>query len=104
MAAQKRKDRVGRSGRLGMGELEAIVMDVLWSTDGWWTPGEVQTALAQQHEVAYTTVMTILVRLTDKLRAERHRDGRSFAYRATQSRDEYAATQMRSALAPIDDR
>ena len=31
-----------RQGRLPMGELEASVMDVLWTRGGWLTPGEVE--------------------------------------------------------------
>ena len=54
-----------------MGELERAVMDVLWDQGGWLTPGEVHQRL--QDPPAYTTVMTILVRLCGKGRVERHR-------------------------------
>lgn len=99
----KRARRNGRE-RLGTGELEGIVMDVLWCDGSWHAPADVQAAIADRHDVAYTTVMTVLVRLTQKRRVERRRDGRRYAYRATQSRDDFVAAQMRAALAPIDDR
>jgi predicted transcriptional regulator len=86
-----------------MGALESLVMDVLWSEDRSWTPSEVQTALDRQHEVAYTTVMTILVRLAEKGRVVRARRGRGYAYRPTQTRAEYVAAQMHAAL-PVNDR
>jgi predicted transcriptional regulator len=44
------------------GELERAVMDVLWDQGGWLTPGEVHQRLGDP-VLAYTTVMTILVRL-----------------------------------------
>jgi predicted transcriptional regulator len=90
--------------RLPMGELEATVMDVLWDRGGWLTPGEVQDVLADERKLAYTTVMTILVRLWRKGRLERRREGRAFAYRPLQSREEYAAGRMREMLAEVGDR
>lgn len=90
--------------KVQMGELEAAVMDVLWDRGGWLTPGEVNEALRQQRELAYTTVMTILVRLWQKGRVERERDGRAFAYRPLQTREEYAAARMGDVLVAAGDR
>lgn len=87
-----------------MGELEAAVMDVLWDRGGWQTPGEVHEALSAERKLAYTTVMTILVRLWQKGRVERQRDGRAFAYRPLQSREEHAATRMAAVLTGAKDR
>ena len=82
-----------------MGELEASVMDVLWDRGGWLTPAEVHEALEPGRPLAYTTVMTILVRLWQKGRLERQRDGRAYAYRPTRTREEYAADRMGAVLA-----
>jgi predicted transcriptional regulator len=90
--------------RLPMGDLEAAVMDVLWDRGGWLTPGEVHEALTTQRKLAYTTVMTILVRLWQKGRLERERDGRAFAYRPVQSREEHAAARMGELLTATRDR
>ena len=90
--------------RLAMGELEAAVMDVLWDRGGWLTPGEVHEALSAERRLAYTTVMTILVRLWEKGRVERHRDGRAFAYRPLQGREEHAAARMAKLLTGAKDR
>lgn len=95
---------MSRQARLQMGELEAMVMDVLWDRRGWLTPGEVHTVLAEERSMAYTTVMTILVRLWNKGRLERQRDGRAFAYCATQTREEYAAVRMQDLLTRVGDR
>jgi predicted transcriptional regulator len=93
-----------RQAKLQMGELEAMVMDVLWDRHGWLTPGEVHDTLSRNRSLAYTTVMTILVRLWQKGRLERQRDGRAFAYRAVQSREEYAAARMQELLTRVADR
>jgi predicted transcriptional regulator len=90
--------------RLAMGELEAAVMDVLWDRGGWLTPGEVHEVLAADRPLAYTTAMTILVRLWQKGRLERHRDGRAFAYRPMKSREEHAAARMQEMLTRVGDR
>ena len=89
--------------KLPMGELEARVMDVLWDADDWLTPGAVRAAL-RRHRVAYTTVMTILVRLCEKGRVERRRAGRAYEYLPTSGRDEFAADRMRTILETAGDR
>lgn len=90
--------------KLRMGELEAAVMDVLWDRGGWHTPGEVHGVLRAERDLAYTTVMTILVRLWSKGRVERQRDGRAYAYRPRRSREEDAADRMGDVLQRSADR
>src|SRR5687768_7266638 len=68
--------RAVQQGKLQTGELEAMVMDVLWDRGGWLTPGETHEIISARRTLAYTTVMTILVRLWQKGRLERQRDGR----------------------------
>jgi predicted transcriptional regulator len=87
-----------------MGELEAMVMDVLWDRGGWLTPGETHEIISTRRTLAYTTVMTILVRLWQKDRLERQRDGRAYVYRPTQTREEYVACSMQSLLTRVGDR
>jgi len=86
-----------------MGELERAVMDVLWDQGGWLTPGEVHQWLGDP-SLAYTTVMTILVRLWRKERVERHRDGRAYAYHPVASREQYVAARLELVLAEARDR
>lgn len=84
--------------RLKRGELEARVMDALWAHDEWMTPADVHAVLRRRPPLAYTTVMTILVRLYEKGMLERHRDGRAYRYRPFSSRDEWAAQRMHEML------
>ena len=90
--------------KLAMGELETAVMDVVWRCDAPVTPGDVRTLLAGQRPLAYTTVMTILVRLWRKGRLERERVGRAYAYRPVDSQEEYAAARMGEVLGGVPDR
>lgn len=93
-----------RTKRLPMGALEKAVMDVLWTDGGWMAPGEVHAQLASERGLAYTTVNTVLVRLFEKERLERRKDGRAFAYHPTSTRTEWAAAQMEEALGAVIDR
>lgn len=85
-----------------MGALEAEVLDVLWHSDRPVTPADVRAAMGT--DLAYTTVMTILVRLWDKGLAERTKQGRAYAYAAVVSEADLAAGRMRAALTATSDR
>jgi len=86
-----------------MGELERAVMGILWDRGGWLIPGEVH-ALLHDPSLAYTTVMTVLVRLWRKGRVERQRDGRAYAYHPVITREQYVAARMEEVLAEARDR
>lgn len=64
----------------GLGELEAAVMDVVWSVDGPVKVRDVLDELDTGKELAYTTVMTVMENLRRKDWLDRERDGRAFAY------------------------
>ena len=88
--------------RRPMGQLESAVMDVLWDHNGWLTPGEVHALLPGTDDRAYSTVLTILIRLYKKGRLERQRDGKAHAYRPIETREEYTAKRMSELLAHSD--
>ena len=69
-----------------LGELQAAVMDVLWEHDEA-TVKEVQEALGDPPP-AYTTVLTILQKLTKSGWVTHRSAGRSYVYRPLCSRDE----------------
>jgi predicted transcriptional regulator len=86
---------VGR--KLPHGELEERVLDVLWEQGAPMTPGAVRDHLASgrpRRPLAYTTVMTILVRLWEKGLLDRERAGRGYAYRTRLTREERIAARM----------
>lgn len=89
MTARLRRIRRAAKGDL-LGPLETEVMDLLWDR-GSATVRDVVDELASSHGLAYTTVMTVLVRLFGKGLLTRERVGRTYVYRATQTRDEHRA-------------
>jgi predicted transcriptional regulator len=86
------------------GELEATVMDLLWTADRPLLVRDVVELMRPQRESAYTTVMTVLDNLHRKTWVRRHRDGRAWRYEPVLSRQAYTAQLMREALAVSDDR
>ena len=82
----------------GFGELEAAVMDRLWSWEQPASVREVLDDLRKDREFAYTTVMTVLDNLHRKGWVTRELDGRAYLYSPVSSRQEYSAELMRQAL------
>lgn len=88
-----------------LGPLERRVMDHLWHV-GPASVADVVDALnaAADRKLAYTTVMTILVRLNEKGYASRSRDGRHFLYAAAFAEDGLGAAIARRELRLLIDR
>ena len=82
----------------GFGDLEAVIMDRLWSWDRPSTVREVVDSLRNEREIAHTTVMTVMDNLHRKGWLERERAGRAYVYQPVASRQEYSAGLMREAL------
>jgi predicted transcriptional regulator len=85
------------------GDLEATVMDLLWSAEGPLLVREVVDRMHPQPR-AYTTVMTVMDNLHRKSWLTRTRDGRAWRYEPVLTRQAYTARLMREALAVSDDR
>nr|WP_272917514.1 BlaI/MecI/CopY family transcriptional regulator [Nocardioides flavescens] len=91
-----------------MGQLEAAVMELLWSR------GDVETSVREVMEgleeqdgarrLAYTTVLTVVDNLHSKGYLTRRRVGRAYAYTPRCSREEHTAQVMGEALAASSDR
>ncbi len=83
---RKIKNKPGEGLGKFLGELELAIMEIVWQRE----PINVSDVLAvlntQKHNLAYTSVMTVMSRLVEKgwLKAEKH--GRAFFYRAVHSR------------------
>ena len=84
-----------------LGDLEHAVMNVLWAR-GVPTPvRDVHEALAQNREIAYTTVMTVLDRLAKKGIVTRQLEGRAWLYEPARSRLDLYADTVNEALATL---
>ncbi len=90
-----------REYELGSAELE--VLRVLWD-DG---PGSVRKVMEALHararNVAYTTVQTMLSRLTQKGFVRADKSETAFVYRATISRDEITRSRLRKLVDQLYD-
>jgi predicted transcriptional regulator len=88
-----------------LGPLERRVMQELWAS-GPRTVGDVVEALNRtaNRQLAYTTVMTILVRLVEKGYVSRTATGRTYTYQAAMDEPTLAATVGRRELNRLIDR
>lgn len=84
------------------GELEADILQALWSLDRPASPNDVLTEM--QTDLAYTSIATVLGRLCDKGLVDRQRQGRSFAYTASSSEADLTARKIHSLLDATKDR
>jgi predicted transcriptional regulator len=82
--------------------LEFEVLTALWSAGRPLVPGEVLAVLGG--DLAYTSVMTILVRLHEKGVVERSRVGRAYAYRPVVEESELISREVRHLLDRGSDR
>ncbi|GAB1818221.1 BlaI/MecI/CopY family transcriptional regulator [Herbidospora sp. RD11066] len=83
----------------GLGELEATIMDRMWSYRRPALVREVLDDLRREREIAYTTVMTVMDKLHTKGLLRRRLDGRAYVYEAVTSKEAYTADLMRESLA-----
>lgn len=88
--------------RRRFGQLENEVLTALWAAPEGLTPAEVQAAV--DGDLAYTTVMTILVRLTAKGVIARSRAGRAYRYHPVVAEADVVAEQVRALLDQGQDR
>jgi predicted transcriptional regulator len=94
----------GEDGMRGFGDLEAVIMDRLWSWNRPVTVREVVDDLRAYRDIAYTTVMTVMDNLHRKGAVTREKEGRAWLYQPVRSRDEYAADLLSSVLDEAGDR
>ncbi|MEV4418539.1 BlaI/MecI/CopY family transcriptional regulator [Patulibacter sp. NPDC049589] len=80
------------------GELQEQIMAALWRT-GPGTVEHVREGLPTRHRSAYTTVQTVLNRLTERGLVGRVRRGRTMVYTAELSEAQYLSQSLERALA-----
>lgn len=71
-----------------LGELESVVMHIIWSSPEEIAVGDVHNALPDANRIAYTTIKTTMERLADKGILTRVREGKAYRYRASVSQPE----------------
>jgi predicted transcriptional regulator len=89
----------------GLGDLEAAVMDCLWSAGRGLRVREAQEMLADRgRDLAYTTVMTVMDNLYKKEWLRRERVGRGYVYEPAETRAASTARLMHEVLDDSRDR
>ena len=92
--------RAGKKGlELRLHELEATIMDVVWSRRlVRFAVSDVLAVLEKQRDIAYTTVMTTVVRLHRKGLLRRVRDGKRYLYSPKLTREQFLESTAREVL------
>lgn len=80
-----------------LGPLEAEVMEIIWDR-GEVTVRDVHRVLSARREIAYTTVMTTMGRLSDKKLLSRIEDQPAHRYVALLSREQYANSTVKNVV------
>ncbi|KJS88775.1 MAG: hypothetical protein JM58_00345 [Peptococcaceae bacterium BICA1-8] len=80
-----------------LGKLEAEVMEIVWS-EGKVSVRNVYEILVVNREIAYTTVMTTLGRLTKKGILSKTRQGNAYLYSSFISKEEFINNMISSIL------
>lgn len=73
-------------------------MEILWTHPEAMTVRDVHELLAERRDLAYTTVMTVLDRLSKKGIARRELEGRAWLYRPARSRVDLVTGEIRELL------
>ncbi|BBY92180.1 penicillinase repressor [Mycobacterium gallinarum] len=80
------------------GDLEAVIMDLVWDYDDPVTVRQIFDELSADRQIAYTTVMSTMDNLYRKEWLSRERSGKAYMYRPVMSREERSARLMRAAF------
>ncbi|MBS3977948.1 MAG: BlaI/MecI/CopY family transcriptional regulator [Syntrophomonadaceae bacterium] len=87
-----------------LGALESEIMEIIWSKSSEVCVRDVYEVLASRREIAYTTVMTIMGRLSDKNLLQKRKEGNTFYFKPAVSREEFTEKVVGSVLdALLDD-
>jgi len=92
--------RSGKTGiELRLHELEAAIMDVVWSKQlHTFAVSDVVAVLEKRRTIAYTTVMTTVTRLHAKGLLWRVRDGKRYLYSPKLTREQFLRSTAREVL------
>ncbi|MET9340838.1 MULTISPECIES: BlaI/MecI/CopY family transcriptional regulator [unclassified Nonomuraea] len=82
-----------------LGDLEATIMDKMWSYHRPASVRDVLEDLRREREIAYTTVMTVMDKLHKKGLLRREPVGKAYVYETVTSKEAYTAGLMRETLA-----
>ena len=85
-----------------LGELEAAIMQIIWSQDEV-TVRSVWQTLQPRRPLAYTTVMTVMSRLAQKGILSARKQGKTYYYKASASPQQFVEQQAQRAVQDVID-
>ncbi|MFC1557366.1 BlaI/MecI/CopY family transcriptional regulator [candidate division KSB1 bacterium] len=80
-----------------LGDLEAEIMELVWDI-GDVTVRDVHERLSRKRAIAYTTVMTVMSRLSDKGLLTKKKTGTAHLYYPTSSRKEFTESSVKTVI------
>ena len=83
-----------------LGDLEYEIMEIVWDLKQA-TVRRVKERLKAKRHLAYTTIMTVMSRLTNKGILSRIKQGSSYQYKAVLNKDDFISTSVRSVLGKL---
>jgi predicted transcriptional regulator len=72
-----------------LGELEAAIMRIMWARETATVRDVLEALNRDSHSLAYTTVMTVMIRLVTKEILSRELTGKTHRYRVAMSEDQF---------------
>ena len=82
---------------LGLGSLQAEVMEIVWSREEV-TVAQLVEAIGKQRPVTYTTVLSAVQKLAKKGWLKHRTEGRAYVYRAAKQRTDVGRGKLRELL------
>lgn len=79
-----------------LGELESEIMEIIWRQKGPVSVKDVIEILSKRRQIAYTTAMTIMVRLVNKSVLIRNLNGQSYLYKSKITKEQFTAKAAHS--------
>lgn len=88
---------------LGLGPLEARIMDILWEAPGWATVQDVRDALnhGTARQLSYSTIKTVMHNLTEKRYLKKRVIGRAHEYTARSTRTDAERAAVAQFIRPM---
>jgi len=81
-----------------LGELELDIMEIIWQSSGPISVRTVAQSLQKRRQIAYTTVMTIMGRLTVKGLLKSRKEGKAYIYQPAYSREKFLTRVSRQII------
>lgn len=88
------KHNIGKA----LGQLETKIMEIIWQADQPISVSDVVKAISKKRDIAYTTVMTIMGRLTEKGLLKRTSTGKAYLYMPAYSKDTFLTRVSREII------